>query len=137
MASTLSTSEDVQGVMNVTKEDQQMINRFARLKARHEDIKDEIQAKASNLKNIDDAIQDAEMKVLEDEADNLHLQVGDIMVNLSPEKIQDWLNEKSEEIKTKIEELTKTRDELMAEMQDLKVNLYAKFGNNIHLESTP
>lgn len=131
------TSDVVQGVMNVTKEDQQKINQFARLNARLEDIKDEVTCKKNELKNYEDALSEAEMKVLEDEGDKLHLQVGDIMINLEPEKTQKWLEDKMEVIKNNLVDLEKRREVIVEEMTQLKAHLYARFGNNIHLESGP
>lgn len=129
--------DSVQGVMNVSKEDQQKINRFARLNARLEDAKDEISCKINELKNYEDAVSEAELKVLEDEGDKLHLQVGDIMVNLDPDTTQKWLEEKMEALKTSVAELEKKKETITEEMTALKAHLYARFGNNIHLESGP
>lgn len=136
-ASSGGDSNGVQGVMNVTKEDQQKINLFARLNARLEDAKDEISSKTNDLKNYEDALGEAEIKMLEDEGDKLHLQVGDIMVNLDPEKTQRWLEDKMETLKKSVVELEKKKQKIVEEMTQLKAHLYARFGNNIHLESGP
>lgn len=136
-ASSASDSSAVQGVMNVTKEDQQKINLFASLNARLEDVKDELSSKSNELKNYEDALGEAEIKMLEDEGDKLHLQVGDIMVNLDPEKTQKWLEDKMEGLKKSILELEKRKEKIVEEMTQLKAHLYARFGNNIHLESGP
>lgn len=130
-------TNDIHGVMNVTKEDQQKINEFAKLNARHEDLKDEIVIKSNELKNYEDAISEAELKTLEDDSDRLHLQVGDIMVNLGPDETQKWLEEKMESIKSTLADKQKRKDEISTQMTELKALLYAKFGNNIHLESGP
>lgn len=130
-------SNYVQGVMNVTKEDQEKINQFARLNARLEDVKDDISSKTNELKNFEDALGEAEIKVLEDEGDKLHLQVGDIMVNLKPENTQKWLENKMDLLKTSLVELDKRKRSITEEMSELKSHLYARFGTNIHLESAP
>ena len=127
----------VQGVMNVTKEDQQKINQFARLNARLEDVREEISSKTNELKNYEDALSETEVKVLEDEGDKLHLQVGDIMVNLTSEHTQKWLEDKMEALKTSLAELESKKETIVEEMKGLKAHLYARFGNNIHLESGP
>lgn len=127
----------VQGVMNVTKEDQQKINQFARLNARLEDVKDDITSKTNELKNYEDALGEAEIKVLEDEGHRLHLQAGDIMVNLPHEQTQKWLEDKMELLKTSLVELQKKKSAIVEEMTQLKSHLYARFGKNIHLESGP
>lgn len=132
-----SDSNVVQGVMNVTKEDQQKINQFARLNARLEDVKEEITSRTNELKNYEDALNECELKVLEDQGDRLHLQAGDIMVNLNPEKTQKWLEDKMDGLKSSLSELEKKREIIVEEMTQLKAHLYAIFGNNIHLESGP
>lgn len=128
-------SNSVQGVMNVTKEDQQKINQFAKLNARLEDIKEEVSSKTNELRNFEDALGEAEIKELEDEGDKLHLQVGDIMVNLEPEKTKQWLQEKMDALKASLLDLEKRKKIIVDEMTGLKAHLYARFGNNIHLES--
>lgn len=132
-----STAGDnvVQGVMNVSKEDQTKINRFARLNARLEDVKEEISSKTNELKNYEDAVSEAEMKVLEDLGDKLHLQVGDILINMDPDKTQKWLEDKMEALKKSVSELETKKEKIVEEMSGLKTHLYARFGNNIHLES--
>lgn len=125
------------GVMNVSEEDQQKINRFARLNARLEDAKDDIASKTNELKNYEDALNEVEEKTLMDEGDKLHLQVGDIMVNLGPEKTQKWLEERMDFLKKSLEELESRKEKIVDEMSALKTHLYARFGNNIHLESGP
>lgn len=139
MAETAGASTDgdnnVQGVMNVSKEDQTKINRFARLNARLEDVKDEITSKTNELKNYEDAVSEAELKVLEDQGDKLHLQVGDILINLDPEKTQQWLEDKMDALKKNVRELEEKKEKIVEEMGELKTHLYARFGSNIHLES--
>lgn len=132
-----SSGDNLQGVMNVSKEDQQKINQFARLNARLEDIKEDSSNKTNELKNFEDALSEMEMKVLEDEGDRLHLQVGDIMANLDPDTTQKWLEEKIEALKKSLADLDTRREKIVEEMSELKAHLYARFGNNIHLESGP
>lgn len=124
-----------QGMTNVRKEDQEKINRFAKLNARIEDLKDEITNKTSELKNYEDAVSEAELKVLEDEGDKLHLSVGDILANLSPEKTQEWLEGEMELLKKNVSDLQERKATIESEMTELKAYLYATFGDNIHLES--
>lgn len=130
-----SDGDGPQGMTNVRKEDQEKINRFAKLNARIEDLKDEITNKTSQLKNYEDALSEAELKVLEDEGDKLHLSVGDVMVNLSPEKTQEWLEEEMGLIKKNVSDLQERKATIESEMSELKAYLYATFGDNIHLES--
>lgn len=128
-------SGSVQGVMNVTKEDQQRINKFARLNARYEDVVDEISSKTNELRNFEDATEEASLQSMMDGEHKLHILVGDILVNLEQDKIESWLEEKSSDLKSKLAELEKRKEEISGEMSELKALLYARFGDNIHLES--
>lgn len=134
-----SSKEDcdaIQGVMNVTKEDQQRINKFARLNARYEDVVDEINTKTNELRNYEDAIEEATLQGMSDEPDaQLHIQVGDILVRLQQEQAEKWLEDKSGELKESLGELENRKAEIGKEMSELKALLYARFGDNIHLES--
>lgn len=124
------------GVMNVTKEDQEQINRFARLNARLDDTKDRIANRTNELKNIEDAMAEAEIKILEDEGDKLQVSIGDLLVHMTPEDTQQWLQDKMDGLKKQITELEKESGLVSEEMGKLKANLYAKFGNNIYLETS-
>jgi len=142
MADIATTSSDsidpvAQGVMNVSQEDQQKINLFARLNARWEDASDDITNKVNELKNYEDAYNEAELKVLEDSGDKLHIQVGDIMVNMNSDKVLSWLEEKKEALQKALKEAEINRTKILEELVKLKAHLYARFGNNIHLESGP
>lgn len=137
MATVEQPDASIQGVMNVTKEDQDKINRFAKLNARIEDIKDEVSTKTNELESYKDALAEIEMKELEDAADKLHLQVGDLMVNLTPDKLREYLESKMTGINASLTEAESKKESIAEEMSQLKAHLYARFGNNIHLESGP
>ena len=62
-------------------------------------------------------------------------RIGEVFIHLSSEETQDFL----ETAKSKLQEEIKTLDSQSGEVKsilgDLKVKLYAKFGNNINLEA--
>lgn len=119
--------------MNITFEDQQMINTFARKNAKLTEIKDEIEEKKKELQNLEDA--GDELLMLDDETQPIPYRIGEVFINLTPEETQEFL----EKTKTKIEEDIKgyqaQTGEINTLLADLKVKLYAKFGNNINLEA--
>lgn len=126
----------------VTFEDQQKINRFARLNARKEEINDEINGKKAILTNLNDAINDVEAAELEfDEADNdgqfpVRIMEGEVFVGFSFESATKWIEMKKKETESEIEEMNRSIDTIKDEMLQLKTALYAKFGKeNINLES--
>ncbi|RXM36223.1 Docking protein 5 [Acipenser ruthenus] len=76
--------------VNVTFEDQQKINKFARNTNRMSELKDEIEAKKKSLQNLEDASDDIMM--LDDE-DSIAIpyQIGDVFISHSQEETQDML----------------------------------------------
>ncbi|XP_029188200.1 prefoldin subunit 4-like [Acropora muricata] len=118
---------------NITFEDQQQINTFARKSARLQELKDEIEAKKKELQNLEDA--GDELMLLEDDTAPIPYRIGEVFIHLSSEETQDFL----ETAKSKLQEEIKTLDSQSGEVKsilgNLKVKLYAKFGNNINLEA--
>ncbi|NXH64962.1 PFD4 protein, partial [Rhabdornis inornatus] len=132
MAATMkkAAAEDV----NVTFEDQQKINKFARNTSRITELKEEIEVKKKQLQNLEDACDDI---MLLDDADS-HLipyQIGDVFISHSLEETQDMLEEAKRSLQEEIEALESRVESIQRVLSDLKVQLYAKFGNNINLEA--
>ncbi|KAJ8401360.1 hypothetical protein AAFF_G00385910 [Aldrovandia affinis] len=101
MATTMKTVavEDV----NVTFEDQQKINKFARSTNRMTELKDEIEAKKKSLQNLEDASDDIMM--LDDDDLRIPYQVGDVFINHTQEETQDMLEAAKEGLKDEIKGL--------------------------------
>lgn len=118
--------------MHVTLEDQTKINKFAKLNANLEDLKDELQVKQNDLKNLEEAVDEIE---LFDEDEEIPFVVGEVFISHSLSKTQELLREskarKIEEIGV-IQEKCKHIQDLMS---DLKAQLYLRFGTNIYLEN--
>ncbi|NWU95794.1 PFD4 protein, partial [Upupa epops] len=132
MAATMkkAAAEDV----NVTFEDQQKINKFARNTSRITELKEEIEVKKKHLQNLEDACDDVMM--LDDE-DSLLIpyQIGDVFISHSQEETQEMLEEAKKSLQEEIEVLESRVESIQRVLSDLKVQLYAKFGNNINLEA--
>merc|ERR1711973_700859 len=118
---------------NITFEDQQMINTFARKNAKLTEKKDEIEEKKKELQNLEDA--GDEMMMLEDESAPIPYQIGEIFINLSPEETQEFLERSKTQIEEDIKGCQAQSAEITSLLADLKVKLYAKFGSNINLEA--
>ncbi|RXM96027.1 Prefoldin subunit 4, partial [Acipenser ruthenus] len=120
--------------VNVTFEDQQKINKFARNTNRMSELKDEIEAKKKSLQNLEDASDDIMM--LDDE-DSIAIpyQIGDVFISHSQEETQDMLEGAKESLKDEIKVYEGRVAAILQVLADLKVQLYAKFGNNINLEA--
>ncbi|NXA03384.1 PFD4 protein, partial [Sapayoa aenigma] len=123
-------AEDV----NVTFEDQQKINKFARNTSRITELKEEIEVKKKQLQNLEDACDDI---LLLDDADSLLIpyQIGDVFISHSQEETQEMLEEAKRSLQEEIEVLESRVESIQRVLSDLKVQLYAKFGNNINLEA--
>ena len=123
----------------VTFEDQQKINRFARLNARKEEIMEEINGKKAILQNISDALSDIDAASLEaddDETGAVRIMEGEVFVSFGFESASNWIEMKKKETEEEIETLKSSIETIKAEMIQLKTALYAKFGKeNINLES--
>ncbi|XP_013373844.1 PREDICTED: prefoldin subunit 4 isoform X1 [Chinchilla lanigera] len=89
MAATMkkAAAEDV----NVTFEDQQKINKFARNTSRITELKEEIEVKKKQLQNLEDACDD--IMLAEDDCLMIPYQIGDVFISHSQEETQEMLEE--------------------------------------------
>lgn len=62
-------------------------------------------------------------------------QIGEIMVHLTGEEAQKHLQKQQEQVTVELQELYSNIQSIQKVMSDLKVQLYAKFGENINLEA--
>ena len=62
-------------------------------------------------------------------------QIGEILVHLTAEEAQEYLQKQEEQVKEELQELYSNIRSIQKVMSDLKVQLYAKFGDNINLEA--
>ncbi|XP_024915528.1 prefoldin subunit 4 isoform X3 [Cynoglossus semilaevis] len=88
MAATVKGPVAVEDV-NVTFEDQQKINKFARNTSRMTELKGEIEAKKKSLQNLQDASDD--LMMLDDDALMIPYQIGDVFVSHTQEETQEML----------------------------------------------
>ena len=59
-------------------------------------------------------------------------QIGEIMVHLTAEEAQKYLEKQEEQVKEELKELYSNIESIQKVMSNLKVQLYAKFGDNIN-----
>lgn len=117
--------------IQVTYEDQQKINKFARQNARLEDLTDELKSKQKELQNLEDA---KEELLLFDETDSIPYMLGEVFVNLEQSQTEEMLDKAKEAINEEIAIIQANCESIRQTMSELKVQLYAKFGSNINLE---
>lgn len=122
----------------VTYEDQQKINRFARLNARMEEIKDELKAKKIELQNIEDALSEISIAELSDEGDDVGVKIleGEVFVSFTYEGATTWIEDKKAVAEKESNAFLESIESIKVEMNQLKIALYTKFGkDNINLEA--
>lgn len=62
-------------------------------------------------------------------------QVGEVFFHLSSEETQKNLEKAKTDLQGEVASLTSDADKVRGVLSDLKVKLYAKFGDNINLEA--
>ncbi|XP_070766714.1 prefoldin subunit 4 isoform X1 [Enoplosus armatus] len=132
MAATMKGPVAVEDV-NVTFEDQQKINKFARNTSRMTELKNEIESKKKSLQNLQDASDD--LMMLDDDSLLIPYQIGDVFVSHTQEETQEMLEAAKEALEQEVKCLEERVSAIQQVLGDLKVQLYAKFGNNINLEA--
>ncbi|XP_049922198.1 prefoldin subunit 4 [Epinephelus moara] len=132
MAATMKGPVAVEDV-NVTFEDQQKINKFARNTSRMTELKNEIEAKKKSLQNLQDAGDD--LMMLDDDTLLIPYQIGDVFVSHTQDETQEMLEAAKETLEQEVKGLEERVSAIQQVLSDLKVQLYAKFGNNINLEA--
>ncbi|XP_033212947.1 prefoldin subunit 4 [Belonocnema kinseyi] len=118
--------------VHITFEDQQKINKFARQNAKMEDYKEELKVKQGDLQNLEDAVD--ELALLDDDV-KIPYQFGEVFITQDLEKTQKSLEEAKKKKQAEISCLEGKCADLKETMNDLKAQLYAKFGSHINLEA--
>ncbi|XP_004086337.1 prefoldin subunit 4 [Oryzias latipes] len=131
-AATMKATAGVEDIV-VTFEDQQKINKFARNTSRIKELKNEIEANKKTLQNLQDASDDIMM--LDDDTMLIPYQIGGVFVSHSQEETQKMLESAKEALEEEVRGYEERVSSIQQVLNDLKVQLYAKFGDNINLEA--
>ncbi|CAH1372845.1 unnamed protein product [Tenebrio molitor] len=118
--------------VHISYEDQQKINKFARLNAKLEDLKEEVKVKENDLKSLEEACDEI---ALFDEDEKIPYLVGEVFIFQDIDTTQKCLDEAKRRIEQNIVDLKTNSDEIKNQMSDLKSHLYGKFGSHINLEA--
>ncbi len=103
------------------------------MNAKLEDLKEDLKIRKGELTNIEEAIDEIE---LADDTDNkIPFLIGEVFVLNGVSKTQDLLQETREKKIKEIKEIDVKSKEIQDKMQDLKNQLYLRFGKNIYLEN--
>ncbi|CAG4947809.1 unnamed protein product [Parnassius apollo] len=118
--------------VHISFEDQQKINKFARLNAKVDDIKDELKVKQNDMKNLEEAVEELS---LADDTEKIPYLIGEVFVCQSLEDTLKSLEETKSNKENEISELEAKCEALKSQMSELKAHLYGKFGSHINLEN--
>ncbi|KAH8667931.1 prefoldin subunit 4 [Tricladium varicosporioides] len=118
--------------VEVRREDQDKINRFSRLHQREIIIEDELKAKHKEKEDLEDVSNELE---LADEDDKIPYKIGDGFVSLPLSEVQERLTATTEQIEEEVTALEEKLTTIREEQTQLKVELYARFGRSINLET--
>ncbi|KAL3424164.1 prefoldin subunit [Phlyctema vagabunda] len=116
----------------VRREDQDKINKFSRLHQRELALEEELRTKNKEKEDLDDVSNELE---LADEDDLVPYKIGDSFISLPLSEVQEMLSTSTGKIEEGVTELEGKLDTIREEMSQLKVELYARFGRSINLET--
>ncbi|RFU31896.1 hypothetical protein B7463_g4429, partial [Scytalidium lignicola] len=145
----LSKEDEAPGVEDeVRREDQDKINKFSRLHQREIALEDELKSKIVGLspvpgvvvhnkikkekEDLDDVSNELE---LADEDDMIPYQIGDSFISLPLPEVQEMLTASTQHIEEEVSALEGKLSSIREEMSQLKIQLYARFGRSINLET--
>ncbi|CAL3966671.1 hypothetical protein PZA11_003248 [Diplocarpon coronariae] len=118
--------------VEVRREDQDKINKFSRLHQREIALEEELKSKHKEKEDLDDVSNELE---LADEDDKIPYKIGDSFISLPLPEVQDMLATSTGRIEEDVSALETKLGETQEEMAQLKIELYARFGKSINLET--
>lgn len=142
----------------VRREDQENINRFARLNARLHQINQDVDRLKKDLERLDDASTD--LMMLEEEEDddddvdelddtnhrgrptlssaNVWLTMGESFFSVkNVEEATEYCEAQLQILQQQLERLQAERQDILQQQDELKKVLYGRFGKSINLEEAP
>ncbi|KID76699.1 Prefoldin subunit 4 [Metarhizium brunneum] len=117
--------------VEVRREDQDKINKFSRLHQRELAMEEELRLKNKEKEEYDDLSTELE---LADEDEKIQYKIGDAFFHIPLDQAQEMLEAATTKIDEEASELEDKIGSVREEMQQLKVELYARFGKQINLE---
>ncbi|KAK3320692.1 Prefoldin subunit-domain-containing protein [Cercophora scortea] len=118
--------------IEVRREDQDKINKFSRLHQHELSIEEELKGKNKEKEELDDITTELE---LAEEEDLVPYKIGDAFFHVQLPQAQEMLAVSGAKVEEQIDELEEKLGTIREEMTQLKVELYARFGRTINLET--
>mmetsp|Transcript_23278 Transcript_23278/g.64572 ORF Transcript_23278/g.64572 Transcript_23278/m.64572 type:complete len:132 (-) Transcript_23278:1764-2159(-) len=125
------TPAEEENIMEVRREDQNNINKFARLNARLREVQEERKIIKQSLERLDDASTELMMSA---DGDNVMLLIGESFFDTSEEDATEYCEAEVERMTEVLEKLDEEESTILEEQAELKKILYGRFGKSIQLE---
>ncbi|CAK7237457.1 hypothetical protein SCUCBS95973_009966 [Sporothrix curviconia] len=118
--------------VEVRREDQAKINKFSRLHQRELNLEEQLKALNKEKEEMDDISTELE---LVDEDDKVPYKIGDAFFQVKATKALKMVEVSSSKMEKEIGLLEDKMRSVREDMTQLKVDLYARFGRSINLET--
>ncbi|KAJ2922092.1 hypothetical protein H1R20_g15001, partial [Candolleomyces eurysporus] len=112
-------------------QDQQRINTFSKLNARHGIIEGKLKALKDEKEALDDLGTELE---LADEDEEVLYKIGETFVHMRPGRARTRLRKDQQRLDKILEDLSTQAGDCQTQMKELKAILYGKFGKSINLD---
>eukprot|EP00056_Hartaetosiga_gracilis_P014694 m.240947 g.240947 ORF g.240947 m.240947 type:complete len:132 (-) comp16630_c0_seq1:167-562(-) len=116
----------------ILREDQDMINEFARLNNRKGGVVRDIELLEQQLEGFSDASDEISLA----DEDNVRVKVGECFFVVDEDNATSILEGMEEKVRADHDAKKEQLEELKQRMSALKASLYAKFGKSIYLEDS-
>ncbi|KYO00030.1 putative prefoldin subunit [Plasmodium gaboni] len=116
--------------LDMTVEDQKKIGKFTNLHYKEPLYEHKIKMMKENIMNIDSSIDEVSLAF---DSNDVMLNIGDCFFKFDLDYIEENLEDRKSEELTKLNEMELEYKTKLSEKQQLKTELYAKFGNRIDL----
>jgi prefoldin subunit 4 len=133
----LAQEDESDAEIQVRREDQDKINRFARLNARHEDLKVERRELKRALEGLDDASTELMMGTGgDDDTTPVMILTGEAFLETTEDDAVQFCEQQVAELQADDDQLQAEEAAIVAEKDELKKILYGRFGKSINLETS-
>jgi prefoldin subunit 4 len=133
----LAQEDESDAEIQVRREDQDKINRFARLNARHEDLKVERRELKRALEGLDDASTELMMGTGgDDNTTPVMILTGEAFLETTEDDAVQYCEQQVAELQADDDLLQAEEAAIGAEKDALKKVLYGRFGKSINLETS-
>lgn len=118
--------------LEVRREDQDKINNFSRLHQREMLLEEDLKSRAKEKEDLEELSNELE---LADEDEKVPYQIGDTFFSLPLPDVQELLSVSTGKIDEAVSAVESKLSAVRGEMEQLKIQLYARFGKSINLET--